>query len=51
MSRGSDVYLQGVPTKAYDLLREGLIFFLLWTVLVVVLVVGFGSPDYLLVCA
>lgn len=46
MSRVSDGYLQGVPTKAYDLLREGLILLLFWTALVVVLAVVFGSPDY-----
>ena len=46
MSRRSEAYLQGIPTKPYDLLREGLILLLLWTVVIVVLAALLGSPDY-----
>lgn len=46
MSRASDEYLNGVPMKPYDLLREGLILFLFWSAVVVVLAVVFRSPDY-----
>src|SRR5512143_1705791 len=46
MSRRSQAYLQGVPTKPYDLLREGLILLLLWTIVIVGLAALFGSPDY-----
>jgi len=46
MSRRSEAYLQGIPTKPYDLLREGLILLLLWTVVIVRLAALFGSPDY-----
>jgi hypothetical protein len=44
MSRSSDEYMRGVPTKPYDLLREGLIALGIVAVLVVVLAVAFGSP-------
>jgi hypothetical protein len=46
MSRRSEAYLQGILTKPYDLLREGLILLLLWTIVIVGLAALFGSPDY-----
>jgi len=46
MSRRSEAYLQDIPTKPYDLLREGLILLLFWTAVIVGLAVLFGSPDY-----
>ena len=46
MSWRSEAYLQGIPTKPYDLLREGLILLLLWTIVIVGLAALFGSPDY-----
>lgn len=46
MSARSDEYLEGVPTKPYDLLREGLIVLAVVVTAVLVLAVAFGSPDY-----
>lgn len=46
MSKQSEAYLKGVPTKPYDLIREGLIVFGFVTVVIVVLAIIFGSPDY-----
>ena len=46
MSRRSEAYLQGIPTKPYDLLREGLILLLFWAVVIGGLAALFGSPDY-----
>ena len=46
MSRHSETYLQGIPTKPYDLLREGLILLLFWAVVIGGLAALFGSPDY-----
>jgi len=46
MSARSDATLRGIPTKPYDLLREGLIVFAVVAVLIVVLAAAFGSPDY-----
>jgi hypothetical protein len=46
MSRRSEAYLQGIPSKPYDLLREGLCVLLLWTVVIVILAAFLGSPDY-----
>jgi len=46
MSWRSEAYLQGIPTKPYDLLREGMILFLFWAVVIVGLAALFGSPDY-----
>jgi hypothetical protein len=46
MSRRSEAYLRGIPTKPYDLLREGLILFLFWAVVIVVLAALLGAPDY-----
>jgi hypothetical protein len=45
MSRSSDEYLRGVPTKPYDLVREGLIALGIVAVLVIVLAVIFKSPE------
>ncbi len=46
MSKRSDEYLRGIPTKPYDLLREGLIVLAIVVVVVVVLAIVFSSPDY-----
>ena len=46
MSESSEAYLHGIPTKPYDLLREGLVLFVFWTVVIVILAVLLGSPDY-----
>jgi hypothetical protein len=46
MSRRSDQNLQGIPMKPYDLLREGLIVLTVVVILIVVLAVFLGSPDY-----
>lgn len=46
MSRKSDENLRGVPMNPYDLIREGLIVFGVLAVLVFVLAIILGSPDY-----
>jgi len=46
MSKRTEAYLQGVPTKPYDLLREGLIVLTLAVIAIVVLAAVFSSPDY-----
>lgn len=46
MSRQSESYLKGIPMKPYDLIREGLIMLGFVTVVVLVLAIVFGSPDY-----
>ena len=46
MSRRSEATLHGIPMKPYDLLREGLIVFMLVALLIVVLAIVFSSPDY-----
>jgi hypothetical protein len=46
MSKESDAYLQDVPMKPYDLLREGLIVFAVIAAIVVVLAAVFRAPDY-----
>lgn len=46
MSARSEANLSGVPMKPYDLLREGLIVFAFVFVVIVLLAVVFGSPDY-----
>ncbi len=46
MSAASDRNLKGIPMKPYDLLREGLIVFAIVAVVIVVLAIAFGSPDY-----
>lgn len=45
MSKTSDENLRGVPTKPYDLIREGLIVVGFLAVVVVVLAILF-RPDY-----
>ena len=45
MSRSSDEYLRGVPTKPYDLVREGVIALGVVALLVLVLAIIFKSPD------
>jgi hypothetical protein len=46
MSAQSEANLKGIPTKPYDLLREGLIVFAVVAVVIVVLAAFLGSPDY-----
>jgi len=46
MSVQSAANLRGIPTKPYDLIREGLIVFIVLAVVIIVLAVLFGSPDY-----
>ncbi len=46
MSKQSESYLKGIPTKPYDLIREGLIMLGFVAVVVVVLAIVLGSPDY-----
>ena len=46
MSKTSDENLRGVPTKPYDLLREGLIVLGFLAVVVVVLAIFIRPPDY-----
>ncbi|MEJ2707928.1 MAG: hypothetical protein P8074_09990 [Anaerolineales bacterium] len=46
MSKRSEENLRGIPMKPYDLLREGLIVLGILTVLVVILALFVGSPDY-----
>ncbi len=46
MSARSEAYLAGIPTKPYDLLREGLVVLAAIAAIVLVLAVAFGSPDY-----
>lgn len=46
MSKKSEATLRGIPMRPYDLLREGLIVLTILAVIVVVLAVVFGSPDY-----
>jgi quinol-cytochrome oxidoreductase complex cytochrome b subunit len=46
MGRRSRENLRGIPLKPYDLLREGLIVFVVAAVIVFVLAAALGSPDY-----
>jgi hypothetical protein len=46
MTKRSERYFNGVPTKPYDLLREGLIVLALVIIIIVVLAAVFSSPDY-----
>jgi hypothetical protein len=46
MSERTDRYFEGIPMKSYDLLREGLIVFVVIAVLVLVFAIIFSSPDY-----
>jgi hypothetical protein len=46
MSRLSDGNLRGVPTKPYDMVREGLVVLAGVTLLIVLLAVLWGLPDY-----
>ena len=45
MSKRSDEYLAGVPTKPYDLVREVLIILAIIAIIVIVLASVLGSPD------
>jgi hypothetical protein len=46
MSKISDPYMEGVPQKPYDLLREGTFVLIIVAVVVVILAAVFSSPDY-----
>jgi len=46
MSKRSEAYFRGIPTKSYDLLREGIIVLVLALIVIVVLAAVFSSPDY-----
>ncbi len=46
MSLRSEANLRGIPTKPYDLIREGLIVFIVVAVIIIVLAALLGSPDY-----
>jgi hypothetical protein len=46
MSKRTDAYFRGIPMKPYDLLREGLIVFVIVAVVVVVVSAVLSSPDY-----
>jgi hypothetical protein len=46
MSKRTEEYFKNVPMKPYDLLREGLIVFVLAAVIIVILAAVFRSPDY-----
>jgi hypothetical protein len=46
MTKRSEEYIKGIPTKPYDLLREGLIVLGLVVVIVLILAGIFSSPDY-----
>jgi hypothetical protein len=46
MTKRSENYFKDIPTKPYDLLKEGLIFLCIIIVIVVVLSAVTGAPDY-----
>ena len=46
MSTPSQKYLEGIPQKPYDLLKEGLLILALVLVVLIVLAAVLGSPDY-----
>ena len=46
MSKRTEAYLQNVPMKPYDLVREGLIVLVIVAVVVVVVAAVLSSPDY-----
>ncbi len=46
MTKRSEEYVKGIPTKPYDLLREGLIMLGVVFVVILVLAAVFSSPDY-----
>jgi hypothetical protein len=46
MNPQAEAYQRDIPTKPYDLLREGLIVLLLIAIIVFALALFFGSPDY-----
>jgi hypothetical protein len=46
MPTPSEVYLSGIRTKPYDIIKEGLIILAFIFIVIVVLAVIFGSPDY-----
>jgi hypothetical protein len=46
MNHKAEAYLKDIPTKPYDLIREGLIVLTLFTVTVFILAIFFSSPDY-----
>jgi hypothetical protein len=46
MTKRSEEYIKGIPTKPYDLLREGLIFLGVIVIVILLLASVLGSPDY-----
>lgn len=46
MSKRSDENLRGIPTKPYDMLREGLLVLAAVTIAIVLLAALWGTPDY-----
>ncbi|HEX3000484.1 MAG TPA: hypothetical protein VHR86_09650, partial [Armatimonadota bacterium] len=46
MSKRSETNLQGIPMKPYDLLREGIVMFTLCAVVILMLAILLGAPDY-----
>lgn len=46
MSKATDSYLKDIPSKPYDLIREGLVVLGVVFVAILLLAVFFGSPDY-----
>ncbi|MGD8584178.1 MAG: hypothetical protein PVJ75_02405 [Chloroflexota bacterium] len=46
MNKRSATYLQGIPMKPYDMIREGLIVLVVVVLLAILLAAIFSSPDY-----
>jgi hypothetical protein len=46
MSKKTNAYLRHVPMKPYDLIREGLVVLGVVVLVVLILAIVFGSPDY-----
>lgn len=46
MNPRAEANLRGIPMKPYDLLREGLIVFGVIAIIIVILAITYGSPDY-----
>jgi hypothetical protein len=46
MNSRAEANLRGIPMKPYDLLREGLIVFGVVAIIIVILAITYGSPDY-----
>jgi hypothetical protein len=46
MTKRTEEYFKDIPTKPYDLLKEGLIFLVVMLVIVLALAAVLGAPDY-----